>query len=104
MIRKSVDITGTGPHAVLPAAAGMTNVVWRMVLTFAHQAAEAQKVTFLSGTDVVAGPFYVLDGGEIAYNASGEQRLPLATGAAFNIGLSPDVSCAGLIDYEVGER
>lgn len=102
MIRVSVDITGAGDHAVIPAVAGQRTIPNRALLTFSHAAAQSLPVTFLSGSNIMTGPFYVTDGGEIRYNIADGYPLKMGAGEALNIRLVAGLSCAGYIEYELG--
>lgn len=104
MRRKSIEIEGVGPHEILPAVPTDTHIIWRMVLTFSHTAEQAQLYTLQVGEILPPLPFYARDGGELVYNAGGEQRMPLKQGDAFKIGLTAGMKCAGIIDYETGRR
>lgn len=102
MLRVSVDITGAGDHEVIAPVAGQKIIPSRALLTFSHAAAQALPVTFLRGTSILSGPFYVTDGGEIRYNVNDGFPLAVGVGEAVSIRLVAGLSCAGYIEYELG--
>lgn len=103
MRTKIVEITGAGPHEVIPAVSGERIIVEYMFLTFSHQEPQSQMVRLMSGAD----PFlvmYALDGGEIEYERREEDTTRIAVGEPFSIELTANLSAAGLIKYTVGAQ
>jgi hypothetical protein len=101
MLRKSVDITAAGDHVIVTPDSNEIIIPNRALLTFAHSGTQALSVTFLSGANILSGPFYVTDGGEIRYNIADGYPLKLGRGEAFAIRLVAGLSCAGYVEYEL---
>lgn len=102
MRQLSVNITGEGPHAAVPAVPDMRIIVTRIILTFSHAQPQAQPVAFYSGADLIAGPFFVLDGGELEYERREGDETRMEIGEPFNVLLADGLSAAGVITYELG--
>jgi hypothetical protein len=103
MGRASVDITGAGPHTIITPAANQSILIRRVLLTFSHDAAKALRVWFWAGPNIEAGPFYVSDGGEVRYLDTQSSRTYIGgEGVPLRITMDAGLSCAGLIDYELG--
>lgn len=103
MPRASIDITGSGPHTVITPGANEHILLKEMFITFAHEQPTALRVWFKFGTTLVAGPFYVTDGGEIRYQRSeSPNTYEGGPGEPAVIEMDAGLSAAGLIDYEVG--
>lgn len=102
MRRASIDLTGPGMQAIVAAVPGKRIIIHRMVLTFSHAEVHSQKVSFLSGSTVIAGPFYVLDGGEIEYKRRAGDPDRIGPAEAFNVDLAEGLSAAGSVEYELG--
>lgn len=100
----SINVTGVGPHTIVPAVPGSRIIVSRMILTFSHSEPKAQPITFYSGADAFIGPFYVLDGGEIEYNRRQSDENNIAVGEPFRIGLAANLSAAGNVFYDLGSQ
>lgn len=98
----SVNITGAGPHSVIDAVPGMRIIVTRIILTFSHAEPQAQPVAFYSGPDLIAGPFFILDGGEVEYERREGDATHMAIGESFNVLLADGLSAAGVLNYELG--
>lgn len=103
MRTKIVEITGAGPHEVIPAVSGERIIVEYMFLTFSHQEAQAQMLRLLSGSDVFLAT-YVLDGGELEYERREDDTTRIAIGEAFNIQMTTGLSAAGRVDYTMGAQ
>lgn len=72
-------------------------------ITFSHEQTQSLRVWFRFGTTLVAGPFFVTDGGEIRYRKTESPNTYRGDpGEGFAIELDPDLSAAGFIDYEIG--
>lgn len=101
MHRKSIDISGEGDHVIIPASPGRT-IVDRIILTFSHSAGQSLMVRFKSGGATIAGPFYVMDGGDIDYKRAPDERHIVSRGDDFIIELADGLSAAGMIEYSLG--
>lgn len=101
MRKLDINITGAGPHDVIPAIPDSRIIVQRLILTISHAKDKAQLVSFLSGSNLIV-EFYVLDGGEIEYERREGDSSRVELGDAFNVTLEDDVSAAGVVFYEVG--
>jgi hypothetical protein len=94
-----IDITGAGPHNIVTASAGDIPVIQSIFLTFAHVGPKALKVTMRTGSKVVAGPFYVLDGQVWEWSRAGGNMFALNPGESFSIEMDSGLSAAGEIEY-----
>lgn len=103
MARQSIDITGAGPHTIFTPTAPEHFLARELFLTFAHTSTSSLRVWFWSASTLVAGPFYVTDGGQIRYkSAESANTYQYGPGEAFMITMDPGLSAAGYVDYEVG--
>lgn len=103
MLRASVDITGPGPHTIITPTANQSILIRRVLLTFAHNASSALRVWFWAGPNIEAGPFYMSDGGEVKYLDTQSSRVYIGgAGVPLSITMDAGLSCAGIIDYELG--
>lgn len=103
MKRASVDITGPGPHTIVDPGPSNKVMMRNLFLTFSHASETSLRVWFYAGTNVVAGPYYVSDGGQIRYKSSESSNIYIGgTGEPFDIKMDPDLSAAGTVDYEIG--
>lgn len=103
MSRQSIDITGPGPHAIFTPGVSEYFLARELFLTFAHSAPTSLRVWFWSASNLVAGPYYVTDGGQIRYKSSDSQNTyKNGPGEAFEITMDPGMSAAGTVDYEIG--
>lgn len=103
MARQSIDITGPGPHTISTPGANDRILLREVYITFAQNQPMALRVWFKFGTTLIAGPFYVTDGGEIRYRKTespNTYQSPMGVGMV--IEMDPNLSAAGFIDYEVG--
>ena len=101
MQRISVDISGAGDHEIVSSSSGQIIQVHKMLLTFSHASDAALAVEFLSGARVVAGPFYVMNGGEISYLEIAGQTMDIREGESFYIRLPANLACGGIFDYDI---
>lgn len=103
MARQSIDITGPGPHIIFTPGSDEYFLARELFLTFAHSSEKALRVWFWSASTLVAGPYYVTDGGQIRYKSSESRNTyKYGPGEAFEITLDPGLSAAGAVDYEIG--
>jgi hypothetical protein len=98
----AIDITGAGPHEVVPAVVGTRVTIDRMLLTFSHASEHSLKVSFLSGTTLIAGPFYVPDGGEVEYERRVGEMPRTLMNDPFVVELEDGLSAAGMIVFSRG--
>jgi hypothetical protein len=105
MARVSIDITGAGPHVIFTPTASEYFLARELFLTFAHASPTSLRVWFWSASNLVAGPYYVTDGGQIRYKSSDSQNTyKYGPGESFEITLDPGLSAAGAVDFEIGAQ
>lgn len=103
MARESIDVTGPGPHIIFTPGSNEHFLARELFLTFAHSSPTSLRVWFWSASHLVAGPYYVTDGGQIRYKSSDSSNTyKYGPGEAFEITMDPGLSAAGAIDYEIG--
>lgn len=103
MARASIDITGAGPHVIFTPGATDYFLARELFLTFSHSSVTSLRVWFWSASTLVAGPFFVTDGGQIRYKSSESQNTyKYGPGESFEITMDPGLSAAGIVDYEIG--
>lgn len=102
MQRINIDISGAGPHTIIAPDAGKKFLISSCLMTFAHQMAESQPVTFLSGSTILYGPYLVYDGEKLIWTRDPMQTFDIKSGEAFRIQLAPGVRCGATIEYDVG--
>lgn len=104
MPKASVSASGPGASVLIPAQPGRRIIVTSMALTFSQSATSAQKVAFLSDSDVIAGPFYVVNGQPLEYMRRMSDPERIALGASFGIDLEDTLKVAGTIEYDIGAQ
>lgn len=102
MNRVNIDISGAGPHTIISPDAGKKFLIHSCLMTFAHQHAESQPVTFYSGSTLLYGPYLVYDGEKLEWQRDPMQTFDIKAGEAFRIGLADGVRCGATIEYEIG--
>lgn len=103
MARQSIDITGVGPHVIFTPGPNEHFLARELFLTFSHASPTSLRVWFWSANTLVAGPYYVTDGGQIRYKSSESRNsYKYGPGEAFEITMDPGLSAAGAVDYEIG--
>lgn len=102
-MRSSIDIIGPGPHTIYTPPPTDRMLLSEVYVTFAHSSPTSLRVWFNFGPDIIGGPFYVTDGGEIRYRkANSANTYQSGMGVPFIIIMDPGLSAAGFTDYEVG--
>lgn len=102
MPRLNIDISGAGPHTIIPVAAGKRFLIRSCLMTFAHQHAESQPVTFYSGSTLLYWPYLVYDGEKLEWVRDPMETFDIKAGEDFRIGLAAGVRCGATIEYEIG--
>lgn len=102
MQRINIDIFGEGPHTIIAPSAGKKFLIHSCLLTFAHDKAESQPVTFLSASTILYGPYLVFDGEKLFWTRDPTATFDIKNGEAFRIKLADGVRCGATIEYDVG--
>lgn len=101
MARDKIEISGPGDSTIVQGRTGEVITVQRLFLTFSHSKDQAQRIEFKSGSDTIAGPLYVLDGGWIRYTRGENVDYDIKKGDSFIISLADGLSAAGNIEYNI---
>lgn len=102
MQRINIDISGVGPHTIIAPEHGQKFLISSCLMTFAHQHAQSQPVTFKSGTRTLYGPYLVFDGEKLTWERDPSQTFDIRAGEPFVVELAAGVRCGATIEYEVG--
>lgn len=101
MQRVNVNVSGEGPHEIIPAVSGKRILVHSMVLSFAHSFDESQPAIAMSGATPIEG-YLMFDGEKLEWRRDPNDTMRVASGDAFQIKLANGVKCMGYVEYEIG--
>lgn len=101
MQRVNVNVSGEGPHEIIPAVSGKRILLHNFVLSFAHSFDESQPAVAMSGADVLEG-YLVFDGEKIFWSRDPADTMRISPDHPFQIRLATGVKCMGFVEYEVG--